>query len=207
VIERTTKHIALVLVVWLSAIGALSGCDRSHGESVGSPVVDPTADALPDITLTDAHGRQVSLASLRGGPVLFDFIYTSCPGPCELLTTRMVAVARQLTDTLGQKAHFVSITVDPEHDGAQQLLAFAKVRGADREGWLFLTGTPEQIDQLMARFSRTREHSTDGSILHVLEFFLVGSDGHPLRQYLGERADPAAIAAEVRRVAAGGHAG
>lgn len=198
-IRTRTGHVALAL--WLIALAVLPGCDRSHDESVGAPVADPTADALPDTTFTDAHGRQVSLASLRGAPVLFDFIYTSCPGPCELLTTHMAGVARQLGDLLGHQTHFVSVTVDPEHDGAQQLQAFARARGADRDGWLFLTGTPQQVYQLMARFSLVRGHAADGSILHVLEFFLVDSEGHPVRQYI-DGTDPGAIAAAVRRAAA-----
>ena len=199
----TTTRLALLLAGSLAAIAAIPGCDRSDGGRAGFPVADPTADCLPDITLTDARGRQVSLPSLRGEPALFDFIYTECPGPCEALTARMAAVARQLA-ALETKAHLVSITVNPEHDGPQQLLAFAKAWGADRDGWSFLTGTPEQIDQLMARFSLVRKRSSDGSIDHVLEFFLVGPDGHPLREYVASRVDPAAVARDVRRVAAGG---
>ena len=115
-------------------------------------MVRDASDCLPDITLVDKDGRKVSLASLKGKPVLFDFIYTSCPGPCLLLTTRMKKIADRLGPKLGTDARIVSITVDPEHDRPEQLRAYANAQGANVNGWLFLTGTPQQIDDVMARF-------------------------------------------------------
>ena len=87
---------------------------------------------------------KVSLASLKGKPVLFDFIYTTCPGPCLLLTARMKKIADRLGSKLGTDARIVSITVDPEHDHPEQLRSYASAQGADINGWLFLTGTPNK---------------------------------------------------------------
>jgi len=179
----------------------MTACNRHAKETGGYPVVNKAADCLPDITLTDQYGRQVSLTSFKGQPVLFDFIYTTCPGPCLVLTARMKLIAGQLGATLGTKVRFVSITVDPEHDQPPQLLAYSKAQGADIKGWSFLTGTPEQIDQVMARFNVRREREANGTIKHVLEFFLVGADGHPQLQYLASRADPKTIAADLRQAA------
>ena len=54
------------------------------------------ADCLPAITLIDQNGRHVTLSSLKGNPVVADFIYTSCPGPCLLLTQKMARLAAGL---------------------------------------------------------------------------------------------------------------
>src|SRR5262245_59228364 len=48
----------------------------------------PQPIAAPDFTLTDQDGHPVQLSSLRGTVVLLDFIYTSCPGPCPLLSRK-----------------------------------------------------------------------------------------------------------------------
>ncbi|HTW86867.1 MAG TPA: SCO family protein [Candidatus Binataceae bacterium] len=160
-------------------------------------------DCLPNIPLIDQNGRTVSLASLKGKPVLFDFIYTSCPGPCLLLTARMKQVADSLGSRLGTEAHIVSITVDPEHDHPKQLLAYAKEQGADLSGWLFLTGTPKQIDAVLARFRLFRQREADGTVDHILEFFLVDANGRPLLQYQGEKAEPERVASDAERAAAG----
>ena len=161
------------------------------------------SDCLPDITLIDQHGQKVSLSSLRGRPVLFDFIYTTCPGPCLLLTSRMKAIAMQLGPALGKQARIVSITVDPEHDHPKQLLAYAKEFGADIRGWLFLTGTPKQVEEVMARFKLFRRREADGTVDHVLEFFLVDVDGHGRLQYIGDKAAPKRVATDLERAAAG----
>ncbi len=192
-----------MLVVVVSAM-ALIGC-RQHTEEIderGGFEVRNTSECFPDITLVDQHGRNVPLASLKGKPVLFDFVYTTCPGPCLLLTTQMKQVANRLGPRLGTEARIVSITVDPEHDHPAELLAYANKQGADVNGWLFLTGTPKQIDDVMARFNVIRKREPDGTVDHVLEFFLVDGNGRALLQYIGQKASPDWVARDVERVAA-----
>src|SRR5271156_4970519 len=202
------KGLFLTLLVTLAGAVTLTGCrypaqdDQDIGERGGFEVRN-ASDCLPDITLVDQNGHNVSLASLKGKPVLFDFIYTTCPGPCLVLTSRMKQIANRLGPKLGTEARIVSITVDPEHDHPEQLLAYAKEQGADVNGWLFLTGTPKQIDDVMARFKLIRQHEADGTVDHVLEFFLVGAKGQPVLQYLGDRAAPERVASDVKRAAAG----
>lgn len=190
-------------LVLAAALLLAPACRRSADAPAAFPVADRMADCLPDLPLTDAAGRPFSLASLEGKPVLFDFIYTTCPGPCAALTSRVVAVAKQLGRDLGPSARIVSLTVDPEHDAPADLLRFARSQGAEIEGWTFVTGAPKDVDDVMGCFHLKRDRNADGPLQHVLEIFLVGLDGHPLRQYAAARADSAAIAADVRRVARG----
>jgi protein SCO1 len=173
----------------------LTGCNR-NSELLSSALSVDRPDCLPNLILTDKFGNQVNLVSLRGKPILFDFFYTSCPGPCLVLTARMKKIADQIGQALGSQVTFVSVTVDPEHDHPTQLLAYAKEQGVDRKGWLFLTGTPNQIDQLMSRFKLRRQREADGSVDHVLEFFVVGADGHMLYQYLWDT-NPTRIAGDL----------
>ena len=192
-----------MLVVVVSAM-ALIGCRRQTEDidERGGFEVRNTSNCFPDVTLVDQHGRNVSLASLKGKPVLFDFIYTTCPGPCLLLTTQMKQIANRLGPKLGTEARIVSITVDPEHDHPAQLLAYANKQGADVNGWLFLTGTPKQIEDVMARFNVIRKREPDGTVDHVLEFFLVDGNGRALLQYIGQKASPDWVARDVEKVAA-----
>lgn len=195
----------LTLLVVLAGPLTLTGC-RQQAENAGERggfAVSDASDCLPPITLVDQHGQKVSLASLKGKPVLFDFIYTTCPGPCLLLTAQMKKIADHLGSRLGTEARIVSITVDPEHDQPKQLLAYAAAQGANVKGWLFLTGTPQQIDDVMGRFKLIRQREADGSVDHVLEFFLVDANGRALLQYMGERAEPQRVAGDVERAAAG----
>jgi protein SCO1 len=203
-VVMTCASLAMTMLVALLGAATLTSCRqpaRDIGERGGFEIRD-TSDCLPDITLVDQNSRNVSLVSLKGKPVLFDFIYTTCPGPCLLLTSRMKRIADRLGPKLGTEARIVSITVDPEHDRPEQLRTYANAQGADVNGWLFLTGTPAQIEEVMSRFKLIRQREADGTVDHVLEFFLVDSNGHALLQYMGEKAEPDRVASDVERAAA-----
>jgi|HubBroStandDraft_1064217.scaffolds.fasta_scaffold00986_7 protein SCO1/2 len=154
-------------------------------------------DCLPAVSLIDQHGATVSLASLKGKPVLIDFVYTSCASTCPLLTEKMAAIAHQLGPALGADVTIVSITLDPEHDRPAELAKYAKSHDADENGWIFLTGTPAQIDQVLAQFKLRRTRESDGTITHSIEAFLLGPDGHQIRQYSALDVSPDAVAADV----------
>jgi cytochrome oxidase Cu insertion factor (SCO1/SenC/PrrC family) len=193
------SRVSAALTVGLALLACTSAGCHHEVDRPGAYAATDAKDCLPDLTLIDQNGKNVSLASLKGKPVLFDFIYTTCPGPCLTLTSRMRVVANQLGTQLGSKVWFVSVTVDPEHDGPAQLRDYAKAQGVDKNGWLFLTGPPADVERLMAQFNLLRQREADGSVDHVLEFFLVGPDGRQLYQYLGTRADPTAIARDVEQ--------
>jgi protein SCO1/2 len=157
-------------------------------------------DCLPDVPLVDQNGKTASLATLKGKPVLVDFIYTSCPGPCLMITAKMENVALRLGSELGSKVRLVSISVDPEHDGPKQMLDYAQKQGADQNGWLFLTGSPTNIDRVLAAFKMSRQRDEDGSVGHLVGVFLLGADGKQIRQYSGTTLKPETVAADIKKV-------
>jgi len=166
----------------------------------GSYAAANSSDCLPAITLIDQHSHAVTLAALKGSPVLIDFIYTTCPGPCPLMTSRMAAVAKLLGPKLGSQVTFISISIDPEHDRPAELEKYARERGADETGWLFLTGTPAQIDQVLALFHLKRTRNPDGTMNHAAASFLLGPDGHQVRQYQPLEVKASAVVADIDRV-------
>ena len=183
-------------VVALALILAASGCAR---EAAGDYPASNGNNCLPDVSLIDQHGKAISLASLKGKPVLIDFIYTSCASTCPVLTSKIAAVARELGPALGANVTIVSITLDPEHDGPAQLAAYAKSQTADNNGWLFLTGKPADIDQVLAAFKLRRMRESDGSIMHSVSAFLLGPDGHQVRQYNALDVSASAVVADIDR--------
>jgi protein SCO1/2 len=169
---------ALLAAVALSV--ALAACDSGSADAL-APINN--SDCLPHIVLTDQTGKAVDLASLKGNPTLIDFIYTSCPGPCQMMTAKMARVADRLGPELGSKVAVVSVTIDPEHDHPEQLADYAKKQGADRKGWIFLTGTPDQIESLLKAYKLERVRDSDGTVEHIIAFFLLGPDGLQRREY------------------------
>jgi len=185
-------------VVALALILAASGCAR---EAAGDYPASNGNNCLPDVSLIDQHGQAISLASLKGKPVLIDFIYTSCASTCPVLTSKIAAVARELGPALGANVTIVSITLDPEHDGPEQLAAYAKSQAVESNSWLFLTGKPADIDQVLAAFKLRRMRESDGSIMHSVSAFLLGPDGHQIRQYNALDVSAKTVAADIDRLA------
>jgi protein SCO1/2 len=185
-------------VVALALILAASGCAR---EAAGDYPASNGNNCLLDVSLIDQHGQAISLASLKGKPVLIDFIYTSCASTCPVLTSKIAAVARELGPALGANVTIVSITLDPEHDGPAQLAAYAKSQAVESNSWLFLTGKPADIDQVLAAFKLRRMRESDGSIMHSVSAFLLGPDGHQIRQYNALDVNAKTVAADIDRLA------
>jgi protein SCO1 len=101
---------------------------------------------VPDFTLTERSGRQVTRADLRGKVWIVDFFYIECPDTCPLLSANMA----RLQDAWAQEpdVRLVSISVDPEHDTPAVLADYATRYAADPNRWLFLTGPKDAIYRL-----------------------------------------------------------
>jgi protein SCO1/2 len=159
-------------------------------------------DLAPEFALTDQSGAEVTLASLRGKTLLIDFIYTRCPGPCPILTGRHAQVLRGLSPELRERVHFVSITVDPEHDTPEALANYARVRGADTAHWSFLTGEPERVRDVLKRYGVFAQPSANpGEVDHVVVTLLVDAQGRVVKRLFGVEDGVASVAAALAEAA------
>jgi protein SCO1 len=203
--ERKPLRILLNAVLCAGLAAALTtaaACSHPAPED-GYDAVNK-ADCLPALKLTDQHNQPVVLSSLKGKPVLVDFIYTSCPGPCLTETQKMAKVADSLSKDLGSKVVLLSITVDPEHDGPQQLLEYTKKQDVERPGWYFLTGSPQTIEEVLSNFKLIRQREPDGSVDHIIGVFLLGPDGRELREYNGEILKADTVTVDINKALAKG---
>jgi len=161
------------------------------------------AATLPeDVSVIDAHGKPLSLASLKGKVVLINFVHIDCPGVCTNLTNKFGQVADRLGPDLGSKVILLTVTNDPEHDGPQQLLTFAQSSDADLNGWIFATGRPENIDRVIRAFGLKNERLPDGSPNHITQVFLLGPDGRAMREYQGMIMDSQQVVSHIREALA-----
>jgi len=193
------RSIATALAISASLFAA-AGCHRGSEDEAGG------ASVLTDTKLVDQNGNSVALSSLKGKPLVVDFIYTSCPGPCLMETAKFANVALRLGPDLGSKVTLVSISVDPEHDGPKQLLDYSRQQGADEKGWYFLTGGPADVDQALAGFKLSRQVEPDGSVGHLVDMMLVGADGKLVREYNGEVVKAQDIVDDVKKTLSKGGA-
>jgi protein SCO1/2 len=172
-----------------------------EGPSLGQ-VLD-LGHPVPELSLVDQAGRPASLSELHGRFVLVDFVYTSCPGPCPILTGVHVEVQRRMPPELRQRIRFVSISLDPERDTPERLRAYAKARGADLASWSFLTGPPAAVDAALRAFGVGKSPGKDGEIDHLVVTFLIGPEGRIERRWVGLDHPAEEILADLERMASG----
>jgi cytochrome oxidase Cu insertion factor (SCO1/SenC/PrrC family) len=88
---------------------------------------------------------------LKDKVVVINFIYTNCQGACPLMTRNLTLVRDMLDGAVGEDIHFVSISLDPLRDTPAAMKKFAQVHNADQDGWLFLTGRPDNVNMVTKR--------------------------------------------------------
>jgi protein SCO1/2 len=159
-------------------------------------------ELAPPFRLIDQNSSALSLEDLRGKVVLLDFIYTSCPGPCPILTGVLVSVQRELDPSLRARVHFVSISLDPVRDTPTALREYARKRGAELSGWSFLTGAPDEVDAVIRAYGVGSVRQPDGTIAHLVVSFVIDGQGRIVHRQIGlEDTDPARIREDVERLA------
>ena len=98
--------------------------------------------AAPSFQLINQNGERFGSAQLQGRIWIADFIFTSCPGPCPMISSRMSELQKPLAKT---DVQLVSFTVDPEKDTPGVLRAYAEKLHAHPQRWNFLTGAKPAI--------------------------------------------------------------
>lgn len=154
---------------------------------------------VPDFSLVERSGRQVTRADLKGKVWIATFFYTRCRDTCPLQMAEMARLQAALEDRDGVR--LVAISVDPDHDTPAVLARYAERFNADPERWLFLTGRRDGIRRLAQEGFRlsavTAEPVLDTSgkydplILHSARFVLV--DGQARIGGYYESTDPEAM--------------
>ena len=124
---------------------------------------------VPEFQLTDQNGRAFDSKSLEGQIWVADFIYTTCTGPCPMMSAHMRQVQTSTAEMADVK--LVSITVDPAHDTPPVLAEYARHFKQDPSRWFFLTGDLPRLNDLGVRGFKL--NSVDGSLTHSTRLVLV----------------------------------
>ncbi|HZR78554.1 MAG TPA: SCO family protein [Chthoniobacterales bacterium] len=145
--------------------------------------------AVPEFTLTNQDGKDFGSADLRGRIWIADFVYTTCPGPCPMISNRMSELQEPLKNT---DVHLVSFSVDPEKDTPKVLQGYAEKLGAEQGRWDFLTGPKSTIYNLSRngfKLAASDGSETQGQPVHSTRMILVDRKGEIRGYYDAVEAD------------------
>lgn len=132
-------------VALVAGVGALALWDGGFAGVDQKTSLRPFGD-VPDFSLLERNGQQVTKADLLGKVWIADFIFTRCVEKCPLVSSRMAGL--QDVFATEDDVRLVSISVDPEHDTPAVLTRYAAGLGAHPQRWLFLTGDKTHIYKL-----------------------------------------------------------
>ena len=139
-----------------------------------------TMGEVPEFQLTAQTGQPFDSKSLDGHIWVADFIYTTCNGPCPMMSQQMHRV--QISTTEHPDVKLVSFTVDPQHDTPTVLTEYAKHFKPDFDRWYFLTGQQAALNDIA--LNGFKLNGVDGSMTHSTRFVLVDRTRHIRGYYI-----------------------
>jgi cytochrome oxidase Cu insertion factor (SCO1/SenC/PrrC family) len=188
--QRAVAAILLALACGLVVVPGAGSQERLRREGADY--------AVPDVTLVDQDGAAFRLAVELGrpGPVVLQFIFTTCATVCPALSGTLAAAQDRLPGV-----HLLSISIDPEEDTPARLAEYARRFGAGPR-WRLLTGRLEDVVAVERAFDAYRGNK----MRHEPLTFARAAPGRPWVRLEGLLTG-GELAAEVRRLAGAGAAG
>jgi protein SCO1/2 len=144
--------------------------------------------SVPEFQLINQDGNNFGSADLRGKIWIADFVYSTCPGPCPMISSRMSELQKPLEKT---DVHLVSFTVDPAKDTPEVLRTYAERLQAEPGRWDFLTGAQSTIYNLSRNGFKLAVGEEKGVPIHSTRMILVDRHG-AIRGYY-DAAEPDAV--------------
>ncbi len=108
----------------------------------------PPGQPIPDFTLTNQDGKPVSSASLKGHPVVFAFVYSTCRDTCP---AQVQTIRGALDDVDNPSVKVIGISVDPANDTPTRAQSFLLKQGMTGR-MDFLLGTTAQLTPVWNAF-------------------------------------------------------
>ena len=137
----------------------------------------PSYGTVPQFNLTNQDSQPFGSSALAGKIWIADFIFTSCPGPCPIISTRMSELQKPLAKS---DVRLVSFSVDPEKDTPEVLRVYADKLRKEPFRWDFLTGPVDTITALSRdgfKLAIAGEEEPGSGPVHSTRFVLVDRRG------------------------------
>jgi protein SCO1/2 len=188
------EHMARTLNLSLAVLAALAAglawipaVVRADGAAEASPPCHAAAPSLkratrttadyvvPEVALVRDDGKRVSFPAEidDGEAVVLNFIFTTCTTICPVTSQVFSQLQGRLGDRMG-KVHLVSISIDPEQDTPDRLVAYARRFHAGPH-WHHYTRTVEASVALQRAFDAYR----GDKMSHLPVTFLRAAPGRP----------------------------
>jgi protein SCO1/2 len=131
---------------WIFFVALAFGVPLFRSLSQKQPEIPPVLGQVENFSLVNQNNKSVQFTDFAGSVVVANFIFTSCPDTCPMLTKQMAKLQSRLMG-VGPAVKLLSISVDPKTDTPDVLKAYAEKYKADHKIWHFLTGPMDNIQK------------------------------------------------------------
>lgn len=190
-LRRASLVVGLASAIGIAAGGGLYLLDSHRSPSAnagslpafhGQATWDPGARAAAGFTLRDQSGASISLASLRGRPVLLTFLDSQCKQECPIQGRQLASILWRLP--AAKRPALVIVSVDPSGDTPASIRhAMTKWGLAGPWTWYWLNGARSRLAAVWHFYGITVDPSS-GDIVHSLVLYLIDRDGYERTAYL-----------------------
>ncbi|MGH9103917.1 MAG: SCO family protein [Acidimicrobiales bacterium] len=146
----------------------------------------------PEFTLTDQHGRSVSLQSMRGNVVVLGFASSGCSGLCPVLAAELLAAHRDL-GAAAARVDFLTVNVDVAHPRPAAGTVLDRPGGlAGLADWHYLTGTPAALQAVWKAYGITVARAGGGQVVDTSLVYLIdpgGAERYQASPYANQQPD------------------
>ena len=167
----------------------------------------PAAAPLParslyqlDAKWTDDADQTVTLASLRGQPIVVALFFASCEYACPVLVNDLQRLRAALPAAVREQTRFVLVSFDVARDTPAALAAYRAKTALDA-GWTLLRGEATDVQDLAMLLGVSYKQDARGQFAHSNLFTVLNPDGEIAHQHPGLQGDISAAAKAVAEVA------
>jgi protein SCO1/2 len=192
--------LAIALIVgWPSSGGSSSSSSAAptHAASAsgfdGAPL--PGGRIAPGFTLTDQHGRRVSLADYRGRVVVLTFLYSRCGASCILIAQQI----RGALEELRRPPAVLIVSADPAADTHASVARF--LEEVSLSGRVeYLTGPPSSLRAVWRAYGVTPASASSATFDRFASILLLDAQGRERVLFQSEVLTPEALSHDIGRL-------
>jgi protein SCO1/2 len=166
-----------------SAAGANSTFDYDQALKVSQAAL---GNQLGNHEFIGADGNVVTLAQLRGKPLVLSMVFTSCYQICPMTTRHLSKIVQKAREALGDDSFNVAIIgFDTAVDTPDAMRFFAAKQGIIDKGWRLLSASPQTIAALSKDLG-FQFYSSSNGFDHLIQATVIDAEGKVYRQVYGQ---------------------
>lgn len=140
--QRTMLILTCIAALAIGVFASVRMMAPPERPEIGGYILDAPR-LLPEFSLTDANGNEITNESFKGDWSFLYFGYTYCPDVCPISLAELARVKREFETSLPDLSdHYYLVSVDPARDTPERLREYVSYFDPDFRG---VSGKDEEI--------------------------------------------------------------